>query len=92
MGHSYTFHQEGSVPGSCLQLRLPKLTTERVEELFGPHNWGNPRDDYSNAITVVRDDGVMLTLYMNHGEWRIGGHDWAAYAVEDFEDFLMVRG
>lgn len=85
----YKLHNEGHLIASSLMKELPDLTTERVEELFGPRDW-DAESHFSNGITVHNSNGRPFSLYMRDGQWRIGG--FSQDGVEDFAQYLMERG
>lgn len=66
----------GFLPGTGLLVEMPSLTSERMVELFG-HGAGmktQRRLEYSDPVVVQDSDSdEAYTLYMRHGEWRIGG-------------------
>lgn len=72
--------------GTCLDRRLPLISSETIKKLFGklpagtqPHS----KMKYSSTIVLynnVEGTEIPYTLYTFYGEWRIGSHDDGKFA------------
>lgn len=91
MSTTYKLSKKQHLPGSWLLVEMPDLTTERVEELFGPKKL-NAQDKYSDIIVVIGSDGNRFSLYMCYGVWRIGAEGPTQPDATDFINYLMERG